>query len=340
MNIWAKSNIKPVVALPYDAIELPDGTIDNTPPTKLPKGDAPAGWATLFQFANDSKEKTSGLPDSALGLKGNEVSGSALDLRTNNSLSNRSIFFKKRHFSDRVLGKHLEKAIPVYYDSPRLASLTDIQGNSKMAMINKEGHNQGEGKYKGKFIDIKNAEFTTYIVVGASYNSLRQETTAKLAEIMNFASDRYRDVVFPELVKYADVSDSDELYNNCMKVAPEEIQDKEEQSEQQLQAENAQLKQQMQELQAVNEEMNKVIMSERERGQSQERIAQLKAQSDLKKEEIKQQGETIRERMSNQTDIKQSEIDANAEVQVQMLKMMEELKQSIEQVKQYRIGEV
>ena len=339
-NTWAQANIKPVAALPYDEIELQDGTIDNTPPVKLNKGDAPAGWATLFQFANESKERTSGLPDSAAGLQGNEVSGSALDIRTNNGLANRSIFFKKRHFADRLLGKQLEKAIPVYYDSQRVTNISNEQGTSQAVMINSESHDQGEGKFKGKFLDIKSGEFTTYITVGPSYNSLRQETTAKLAEVMSFATDRYRDVVFPELVKYADISDSDELYDNCMKVAPQEIQPQEEKTEQQLQSENAQLKQQLQEAQSINEEMNKIIMGEQQKVQSQERIAQLKSETDLQREEIKQRAETQRERMSNQTDIKQSEIDASAEVQVQMLKMMEELKRSINEVKQFRISEV
>ena len=338
MGTWAQSNFKPVVALPYDDIELKDGSIDNTPPTKLTKGDVPAGWATLFQFANESKERTSGLPDSALGLQGNEVSGSALEIRTDSGLANRSIFFKKRHFSDQLLGKQWEKAIPVYYDSERLVQLGDIQGNSQNAMINTESHDQGEGEYKGEFLDIKNAKIQTYITVGPSFTSLRQESTAKLAEIMSFAPDRYREVVFPELVKYADVSDSDELYNNCMKVAPQEIQPQEEQNIDQLQAKTQQQEQQIEQLTAMNEELNKVLMSEQQRTQSNERIAQLKATSDLKKEEVKQRGETIREEMSNQTDIKESEIDANAEVQVQMLKMMGELKTSIENMN--RISEV
>jgi len=332
MKTWANANNRPTIALPYDEVELKDGSVDATPPIKAPKGEVPAGWASLFQISTEAKTRTSGLPDSALGLQGNEVSRGALELRTDNALSNRSIFFKKRHFSDQLLGRHLEKAIPVYYDTEQAVRVTDIEGRTKTAMINKENHNQGEDQYKGEFIDIKSAHVMTYITIGPSYSSLRQETTAKLAELLPFAGDRYRDVIFPQLVKYVDISNSDDLYDNCMKVAPPEIQDQEEKTPQQLQAEVAQLEQQLQQAQQLNEDLNKVIMSEEQKVQSQERIAQLKAQTDLKKEQVKQQSETIRERMSNQTDIKEAEIEARTDINVQLLKMMEQLNAKIDSI--------
>jgi len=294
MPTWANANNKPTVALPYDDIELKDGSVDNSPPIKAPKGEVPAGWATLFQFTTEAKERTSGLPDSAQGLQGNEVSGSALQLRTDNGLANRSIFFKKRHFSDILLGKHLEYAIPVYYDSERIVRSADLEGRSKSMMINKENHDQGEGEFKGKNIDIKNAKFKTFITVGPSYNSLKQETAAKMTEIMAFAGERYNDIIFPELVKYADLSNSEELYDNCMKVAPMEIQEQEEKDAKQLQTENAQLQQQIEGLTAQNEELEKVIMGEEQKVQSQQNIAQLKSKTELQKEAIKQQAETER----------------------------------------------
>jgi hypothetical protein len=332
MNTWAHANNKPTVALPYDAVELPDGTIDASPPIKAPKGEVPAGWATLFQFTTESKERTSGLPDSAQGLQGNEVSGSALQLRTDNGLANRSIFFKKRHFSDILLGKHLEPAIPIYYDSQRLVRIADLEGRSKTAMINKEGHDQGEGEFKGKNIDIKNARFKTFITVGPSYSSLKQETTAKLAELLPYAGERYADVIFPEVVRYADISNSDALYDNCMKVAPVEIQEQEEKDANQLQTELQKAQQQIEGLTAQNEELEKVIMGEEQKVQSQQNIARLKSETDLRKETIKQSAETERERMSNRTDIKTTEIDAQAEINVQMLKMMEKLDAKIDSI--------
>jgi len=332
MPTWANANNRPTVALPFDAVELPDGTIDASPPQKVPKGDVPAGWATLFQFTTESKERTSGLPDSAAGLQGNEVSGSALELRTNNGLSNRSIFFKARHFSDMLLGKHLEKAIPVYYDSKRLTKASDIDGKSKSVMINAETHNQGEDQFKGKFIDIANAKVQTYITVGPSFSSLRQETTAKLAELMPYAGERYNDVIFPELVKYIDVSNSEELYENCMKVAPIEIQEQEEKDAKQLQTEKAQLEQQLQSAQQMIEELNKVIMGEQQKVQSQEKIAQLKAQTEIQKEQLKQTAENERERMSNRTDIKEAEIDAQAKINIAIMQMMEKLDAKIDKI--------
>jgi len=340
MNTWANANNRPTVALPYDAVELPDGSIDASPPIKAPKGEVPAGWATLFQFTTESKERTSGLPDSAAGLQGNEVSGSALQLRTDNGLANRSIFFKSRHFSDILLGKHLEPAIPVYYDSEQSVSVADETGKSKNAIINKENHGGGEGEFKGKHIDIKNAKFKTYITVGPSYNSLKQETTAKLAELLPYAGDRYNDVIFPELVKYVDISNSNLLYENCMKVAPVEIQDQEEKDAKQLQAENAQLQQQIEGLTQQTEEYEKVLMGEEQKVQSQQQIAKLKSETDLKKEILKQQAETERERMSNQTDIKEAEIDAQAKINAEIIKTLQGINAKIDNITQYRTSEV
>lgn len=333
MPTWANANNRPTIALPYDDIILSDGvTVDNSPPIKAPKGEVPAGWATLFQFTTDSKERTSGLPDSAAGLQGNEISGSALGIRTDNGLANRSIFFKARHFSDQLLGRQMETAIPVYYDSERAIRASDIEGRSKNAMINKESHDDGDDQYKGKFIDIKNADVMTYITVGPSFSSLRQETMAKLGELMPYAGQRYSDIIFPELVKYADVSNSDTLYDNCMKVAPEEIRENEEKTPQQLESENAQLKQQLEQSQQINEEMKDVLMGEKQKVQSQEKIAQLKASTDLQKEEMKQSAMLQRDRESNQTDLKQTEMVAQADINVQLLKMMGDINKKIDSI--------
>jgi hypothetical protein len=333
MKTWQNANNRATIALPYDEVELKDGTIDATPPIKAPKGEVPAGWANLFNMTTDAKTRTSGLPDSAAGLKGNEVSQGALELRTNNSLSNRSIFFKKRHFSDSLLGRHLESAIPVYYDSDRIVRFADIDGKTTIGRINSDDHQDGEGEYKGEFIDIKNAEVSTYITVGPSYNSLRQETTAKLAELLPYASEDYRAVIFPRLVKYLDVSNSDELYEDCMKVAPPAIRPVgEEKTPQQLEAELQQKDAQLQEAQQVNDQLNDVIMAEREKYQSQERQTQIKVNADLQKESMKQMGENQREGMSNRTDIKEAEIDAKSKIEVEMLKMIKDLNAKIDKL--------
>ena len=340
MNTWANANNKPTVALPYDDIELKDGSVDNSPPIKAPKGEVPAGWATLFQFTTEAKERTSGLPDSAAGLQGNEVSGSALQLRTDNGLANRSIFFKKRHFSDILLGKHMELAIPVYYDTEQTVSVAEESGQSKSAVINKEGHNQGEGEFKGKYIDIKNAKFKTFITVGPSFNSLKQETASKLGELLPYAGERYNDVIFPELVKYVDISNSNELYDNCMKVAPVEIQEQGEKDAKQLQTENAQLQQQIESLTQQTEEYEKVLMGEEQKVQSQQQIAKLKSETDIKKEILKQQAETQRERMSNQTDIKEAEIGAQAKINAEIIKTLQGINAKIDNITQIRTSEV
>jgi hypothetical protein len=334
LQIWSAANITPTMALPFDPVTNEDQTVDISPPMGQPQADVPAGWATLAQMSQEAKTRTSGLPDSALGLQGNEVSGDALEIRTSNSLANRSIFFKCRHLSDELLGKQLIKAIPVYWDSERLITVSNNDGDNKMAMINKEEHDQGDNEFKGKHIDIKGSELSTFITVGPSHSSLKKESMSKLLEIMQYAGERYSDVVFPEFIKYADVIDSDKLYENCMKVAPQEIRESEEEkTPQQLEAELAQSKQEIEGLTQQNQQLEKVIMGEEQKVQSQQEIAQLKAQTELEREREKQSGETNRERMSNLTDIKEAEINARSRKEIELIKQsMGDLSSKMDQI--------
>jgi hypothetical protein len=151
---------------------------------------------------------------------------------------------------------------------------------------------------------------------------------------MQYAGERYSDIIFPQFIKYADVIDSEDLYEDCMKVAPQEIREtEEEKTPQQLQAELAQAQQQIEGLTQQNEELNKVLMGEEQKVQSQENIARLKAQTELQREHEKQSAETQRERMSNLTDIKEAEINAQSRKEVELIKQsMNDLSSKMDQI--------
>jgi hypothetical protein len=207
------------------------------------------------------------------------------------------------------------------YDSERLEELVEIDGSSKLAMINKEAHDKGEGQYKGKYLDIKNAKVGVYVDVGPSYGSQKKETASKTMELMSYTPPEFMAAVYPHFVKNLDMLGTDEMLEDIKKIFPPELRETdEEKTPQQLQAELQQAQQQIEQLTQVKDEMEQLLISEQQKVQSQENIARLKAQTDLQREQLKQSAETQRERMSNLTDIKESEIQAQSRKEIELIK--------------------
>lgn len=321
-QIWANANNNPISVLPYrEVVDEATNQVDWAPPMKLPAAEIPQGWLAAGQMAQENKTRTSGLPDSALGLQGNEVSGTALDTRTENALDNRSIFFKKRKFSTILLGKAQCDLIQKIYDSERMEELVNTDGSSQLAMINKESHDKGEGQYKGKHLDIKGAKVGVYVDTGPSYGSQKKEAAVKAEALLHKTPEIFMPAVYPHIVRNMDMLGTDEMVEDINKLLPPELRPTdEEKTPQQLETELQQATQQIEQLSQVNKEMEQLLVSEKQKVQSQENIAQLKASTDLQKEELKQSAETQRERMSNLTDIKESEIQAQSRKEIELIK--------------------
>jgi hypothetical protein len=101
---------------------------------------------------------------------------------------------------------------------------------------------------------------------------------------------------------------------------PEFFVEEGEETPEQLQAKISQLEQEKQDLTLQNQEMEKVLIGEQQKVQSNEKIAQMKEEGNTQREVIKAKSSLQKESMSNQTDIKESEIQANSRLEVEMLK--------------------
>ena len=332
-NIWDGSNNNPKVRLPYNKVDLGNGQYDTSPPIKMMSNDVPAGMLATAQVAEGDKQKTSGLHDSYSGGQGQEVSGEAIIARTDNSLSNVSVFFEARRFATILLGKVLVDLIPKIYDAPRMQQIIDADGSEKLAMINQEEHDQGDGEYKGKFLNFKGADFGVYVDVGPSYESQKKENQAIMLEMMRNTPPEYIPAVILDVYKNLDISNSDQIAENIKKLRPQILNVEEgEKTPDQLQAEVAQKDQQIQQLTAVNDEYKDIIDGQKVKSASDKEIAVIRTQADIQKEGIKQQGETQRTMQDNQTDLRQTKIESETDIQVELIKQMKAMSDKFDAV--------
>jgi len=311
---YGLANISPQPYLLYNKIDNGDGSYTNQPPIQIPSPDVPAGLVAATQMVDEDAKRTMGILDGAFGAVGKDDSGKAILARSDEALNNTNVFIECRAFSTQLLGRILGDLIPKYYDTERTVRIIGEDGKEDVMKINAQNPD-------GKFLDIKNANFDVYIETGPSASSRRKESMEYLVTVGNMLSEQFRDAMANDLVKLSDVQGSDKLAEKFQKIQnPALYADEEEKTQEQLQAEVAQLSQQLQQSQQLNEEYQDVIMAEREKAQQRMEEAKLKVSADLRKEAMKQEGETMRQEMSDQTDIKESEIQAQSRKEVELIK--------------------
>lgn len=158
---------------PYDEQnrQLPPPQIGNPPPI-------PVGVVNAARESVDDIKATMGLYNAFLGQRSNEVSGRAINARKLEG--DRAVY----HFGNNLLasiqhaGRICVAAIPEVYDTPRIVSIMDDEGEIKLVGINGalvEGQEETYNLAQGRF-DVR-------VTTGAPFATLRQEAAEFYKEI-------------------------------------------------------------------------------------------------------------------------------------------------------------
>lgn len=311
---WGDANNNPQPYLLYNNEDLGNGQTDTTPPIPIPAPDIPAGLVTASQMIDEDKRRTMGILDGAMGAQGNENSGKAIMARSDEALDNTNVFIEQRSFSTQLLGRILVDLIPKYYDTERVVRIIGEDGEADLKTINAIGED-------GNILNVKDANLDIFIETGPSASSRRKETQEGMLAVANSLPEQFRVAMADHLVESTDFQGSRELAERFRKIMPQQIfVEQDEQTPEQLEAKIAQLEQADQQKTAVIDELTGMLQSEKIKVESNEKIAGIKARTDLQKEEIKAGSALRKQSMSDQTDIKESEIQAESRKEVELIK--------------------
>lgn len=215
---WDDPDKTPV--LPYKPTDVAGNPVP--PPVRLDPPMIPVGIVNASRAAVDDIKATIGMYAASLGQEANEVSGIAIQRR--NEEGDTATY----HFSDNLtksinhVGRLLVGAIPKIYDTPRLISIIDKEGETKVI-----GVNGMMAKDQDQSYNLITGSYKTKVITGASYTTQRQEAAKMLSDTVA-KSPELMPVVGDLLFKSMDFAGADAIAERMKKFIDPKYQDDEE----------------------------------------------------------------------------------------------------------------
>jgi hypothetical protein len=300
---WAQANVRSFPYMEYRAVSL-DGVLAPAP-QRQQMADIPVGALQMAMHANDNIKATTGLFDSSLGARGNATSG--IQERAQQRQGDVANF----HFSDnlqrtvRHAGRCILAMIPYYYDAHRVVQIMGEDEKVSSIEINKpapadingapqvpaDGESANDSSVSRTLNDMTQGDYAATVRAGPSYDTLRQEAAASMAEwgknwpkLMDIAGDK--------VMRVQDWPGADEIADRVAKTIPPELRDDgDEEAEPMVQTPRgpipleqagqmlAEMDQQIQEMGQKLEEASSGIEKAKVDAASRERVAEINAVS-------------------------------------------------------------
>lgn len=255
-DIWKEANTKNHAYLPYRPISV-DG-MPVPPPQRQSFEPAVQAISQAAMGAADDIKATTGVYDSALGAQSNEVSGVAIDSRSNQTQISNYHFFDNMKRSLRHTGRCLIDLIPKVYDSARAARILKEDGTQDVVMLNQEHIDPDTGKTV--LYDLSVGRYDVTVDTGPSYATRRQEAAASLMDFSK-AIPQVAQYCSDLIAKNMDWPGAEELADRLRKLLPPALQDdgKNQQIPPQAQSQIAQMRTLIQQLSQHLNEKTQII---------------------------------------------------------------------------------
>ena len=281
---WESANIGGQAYLPFN----PD------PNGIRPERAAPPAISNqLFPMVEGNKQTMRniiGIYESGLGAQGNETSGRAIIARQKEGDNGSFVFLSNMLMAIQFEGRILSDLIPHYYDAPRAAMITGLEGEHMKVMLNQQ-HQGPDGK--PILYDMKAGKYDTIITTGPSFASQRQETLQGMIDLMQptmTTNPNAGSVLLYEIVKNIDTVNGELLQKLIKATLPPQLQqilDQEQAAGMQDNPQFAQMRMmleqqvqgQVQELQGTIEQ----LQAELQKAQAQEQAQIAKVEADREK---------------------------------------------------------
>lgn len=283
-DIWKSANYKNHAYLQYKPLSLQGVTVPAPSRTQFTP-DVQAITNERMQ-ASDELKAVTGIYDATLGNRSNEQSGIAIQRRNSQSQISNFHFIDNLSRSLRHAGRMLINWIPQIYDTQQAVRIIGEDGEVKMEEINQLITGPDGSISKQHFLDSGTYDCT--VDIGPSYQTKRQEAVGSMIDLAKAAPQAMQNAM-DILVRNMDWPGSSEIADRIKKSLPPQVtaDDKDSKVPPAAQQQIAQMSQM---LQSLNNECNQyaqIIKTDQLKLASQERIALIKAQTDLTTEVMK-----------------------------------------------------
>lgn len=253
------------IALPYEPFDIHGNPLPA--PQRLNPPMMSSGFVNAAKSALDDIKASMGMYNASIGQRSNETSGIAIARRKEEG------DVANYHFADNLvksiqhLGKIIVCAVPDIYDTQRIISIVDGEGNTKRIGINGAWADNQKRRY-----DLTKGQYDVRVTTGAPYSTRRQETAdlvmnliTQNPELMNIIGD----IGF----KNSDVAGASEIAERIRKIMDPKLLEEEDDGTPKTDPEKEQLKVVIQQGEQMLQQM-------------QQKIADLQAELDDKQAEL------------------------------------------------------
>lgn len=248
---WSQLNTVVKPYLTYKAVDV-EGKPAGPPQRQTFEPPIQSLSAFVAQEVDDMKA-TTGIFDASMGASANEVTGKAIQARTQQSNQSIMHFLDNLERSFRVGGDIIAELIPKIYDTPREIKILGIDETPKIIKVNQEFKENGQTKKH----DLTAGKYDVVVSMGRAYSTKRMESFDMMQQLVQSAPNMlpmFGDILF----KNSDMAGSDIVAARFHKMLPPNLQDDDKNPlPPQAQAAIAQAQQHMQAMQA---ELSKLTM--------------------------------------------------------------------------------
>lgn len=219
--IWEQANTQNFAYLPYNPVA--NGGIAVPPPQRQNVEPPVQAMVQAMAQASDDLKAVTGIYDAALGARGNETSGKAINARKMQGDVSNYHYADNFSYSLLYLGKILIDLIPKIYDAARVVRVLGEDGTSEYKKINQPS---GEKDLSGieKIYDITAGEYDVVIDTGPSYKTKRQEDSELMAQMAQGNPELFK-IAGDIIVRNMDLPGAQELSERIKKTLPPQLQD-------------------------------------------------------------------------------------------------------------------
>ncbi len=219
--IWETANVQNYAYLPYNPV-VNGGVAVPAPQRQNIEPPIQAMTLAANQFADDLKGVT-GIYDAALGARGNETSGKAINARKMQGDVSNYHYIDNFSYSQLHCGRIMIDLIPKTYDTARIVQCLGEDGTIEHKRINQPS---GEKDLNGieKIYNVTQGEYNVVVNTGPSYKTKRQEDTEIMGQLAQGNPDMMK-VAGDIIVRNMDLPGAQELSERLKKTLPPELQD-------------------------------------------------------------------------------------------------------------------
>lgn len=248
---WAALNTSVKPFLTYKAVDVegkPAG-----PPQRQTFEPPIASLSSFVAQEVDDMKATTGIFDASMGASANEVTGRAIQARTQQSNQSVMHFMDNLERSFRVGGNIIAEVIPKIYDTAREIRILGVDEAPKIVLVNQKFKENG----KDKKHDLTSGKYDVVVTMGRAYSTKRMESFDMMQQLVQSAPNTlpmFGDILF----KNSDMAGSDIVAERFHKMLPPNLQEDDKNPlPPQAQAAIAQAQQQAQ---AMQQELSKLTM--------------------------------------------------------------------------------